>query len=108
MAANLFSKLERFCEESQVMAAHWWIAQIDNHQSVSQSARYVGKELLWQLKIYQMFKTKGGGGFCVLNNVEKNCIIGREGNPLPRTVKHLKIHPPFSELQEQFFHASSD
>ena len=32
MAANLFSRLERFLEESQVMAAHWSIAQIDNHE----------------------------------------------------------------------------
>ena len=29
MAANLFSKLERFCEESQVMAGHWSIALND-------------------------------------------------------------------------------
>ena len=35
MAANLFSRLERFCEESQVMVAHWWIAQINNPQSLT-------------------------------------------------------------------------
>ena len=36
MAANLFSRLERFREESQVMAGHWSIAQ--NHESgVTQS-----------------------------------------------------------------------
>ena len=29
MAANLFSRLERFREESQVMAAHWSIALKD-------------------------------------------------------------------------------
>ena len=37
MAANLFSRLERFGEESQVTAAHWSIAQIYNHESVTQS-----------------------------------------------------------------------
>ena len=40
MAANLFSRLERFCEESQVMAAHWSIALNDESwvsQSVAQS-----------------------------------------------------------------------
>ena len=37
MAANLFSRLEKFREESLVMAAHWSIAQIDNHESLSQS-----------------------------------------------------------------------
>ena len=31
MDANLFSRLERFREESQVMAAHWLITQIDNN-----------------------------------------------------------------------------
>ena len=50
MAANLFSRLERFREESQVMAAHWSITQIDDHESLSQSVTYVGIELLGQLK----------------------------------------------------------
>ena len=54
MAANLFSRLERFHEESQVMATHWSIAQIDNHESLSQSLSHsvpsVGIELIWQLK----------------------------------------------------------
>ena len=54
MAAILFSRLERFCEESQGMAAHWSIAQIDNHQSVSHSVRYVCIELLWQLKTWHI------------------------------------------------------
>ena len=35
MAADFFSRLERFCEESQVMAAYWSIAQINNHESLS-------------------------------------------------------------------------
>ena len=47
MAANMFSRLERFREES--------LAQIDNHESLShsltQSVRYVGIELLGQLKM---------------------------------------------------------
>ena len=51
MDANLFSKLERFSEESQVMAAlicrSLWIM---NHESVTQFVRYVGIELLGQLK----------------------------------------------------------
>ena len=31
----LISRLERFREESLVMAAHWSIAQIDNHELLS-------------------------------------------------------------------------
>ena len=56
MTANLSSRLEWFLEESQVMAAHLSIAQIDNHQSVSQSVRYVGLELLWKPKKNQIGK----------------------------------------------------
>ena len=41
MAANLFQRLERFREESQVMA---------EFIMVSQSVAYVSMELLWQLK----------------------------------------------------------
>ena len=33
-------------------------------------------------KNHQMFKTKGVGVKGVLNNVKKNCTIGREGHPL--------------------------
>ena len=40
MAANLFSRLERFREESQVMAAHWSIAQIENGESLTHSRGY--------------------------------------------------------------------
>ena len=36
------------------MAAHWSIAQIDNHQSVSHSVRYVCIELQWQLKTWHI------------------------------------------------------
>ena len=39
MAASLFSRLERFREESQVMAAHWSIA-LNDESSVTQSDRY--------------------------------------------------------------------
>ena len=49
MVANLFSRLERFHEESQVMAAYWSIALIDK-SSRTQSVGYVGIELLGQLK----------------------------------------------------------
>ena len=53
MAANLFSRLKKFSEESRVMADHqsiapkdeWWIIHI------VQWVRYVGIELLWQPKI---------------------------------------------------------
>ena len=40
MAANFFSRLERFREESQVMAAHWSIA-LNDEWSVSQSVSYL-------------------------------------------------------------------
>ena len=50
MVANMLLRLEGFREESQVMAAHWSIAQIDNHESLSQSVTYVGIELLGQLE----------------------------------------------------------
>ena len=54
MAAYLFSRLERFREESLVMVAHRSIAQIDNHESlthpVTQSVAHVGIQLLEQLK----------------------------------------------------------
>ena len=47
MAANLFSILERFREESQLMAAHWPIAQIDNNElQVTHSFTYDDIELL--------------------------------------------------------------
>ena len=52
MAANLFSRFERFREESQVMAAHWSIALNDVSsitQSVSHSVTCVGIQLLGQL-----------------------------------------------------------
>ena len=52
MAANLFSRLEKFREESQVMVAHWSIALNDESsitQSVSHSVIYVGIKLLGQL-----------------------------------------------------------
>ena len=49
MVANWFSRFERFREESQVMAAYWSIALIDE-SSCTQSVRYVGIELLGQLK----------------------------------------------------------
>ena len=39
MAANLFLRLERFRDESQVMATHWSIAQIENGESLSHSIR---------------------------------------------------------------------
>ena len=39
MAAYLFSRLERFREESQGMAAHWSIA-LNDESSVTQSDRY--------------------------------------------------------------------
>ena len=55
MAANLFPRLERFREESQVMAAHWSIAL--NGKSVTQSVTYVGIELLWQLKEILLIST---------------------------------------------------
>ena len=46
MAANLFSRLERFREESQLMAPHWSIGQIHYHESqVTHSVTYVGLEL---------------------------------------------------------------
>ena len=60
MAANLFSRLERFREKSQVMGDHWsWSIALDDEwllsthslsQTVSQSVTYVGIELLRQLK----------------------------------------------------------
>ena len=43
MAANFFSRLERFREESQVMAAHWSIALNDESSvihSVTDPCRY--------------------------------------------------------------------
>ena len=40
MAADVFSRLERFCEESQVMTAHWSIAQIEYHESVIHEGKY--------------------------------------------------------------------
>ena len=65
----LISRLERFREESQVMAAHWSIAQIDNHQwlshSVSHSLTRVGIELLGQPKIGEEYNPPphSNGGF---------------------------------------------
>ena len=40
MAANMFSRLERFCEESQVMARHWSIA-LNDESSVTHSVSYL-------------------------------------------------------------------
>ena len=40
MTANLFSSLERFCEESQVMAGHWSIA-LNDESSVTHSVSYL-------------------------------------------------------------------
>ena len=48
MAANLFSRLERFREESQVMAAH--IGRLIKLRMVNHSLTRVGIELLGQLK----------------------------------------------------------
>ena len=44
MVANLFSRLERFREESQVMAAHWLITQI-NINELTQSLSHLDMEL---------------------------------------------------------------
>ena len=41
MAANLFSRLERFCGECQVMAAHWSIALNDECQSLNHSVSHI-------------------------------------------------------------------
>ena len=55
MAANLFSGLERFREESQVMAAHWSIALNDESlltQSLSPIFRYKAARAARKKNIY--------------------------------------------------------
>ena len=42
MVANLFSRVTRFLEKSQVMAAHWSIA-LNDESSVTHSVSYLGR-----------------------------------------------------------------
>ena len=66
MVANLFSRLERFREESQVMATHWFSGRslkliIISHSltdSDTQSLTRVGIELLGQLKMKKIVREK--------------------------------------------------